>query len=133
MSLAGIPPMSGFISKLGLLQSAVGSERWVIASVSMFTGFLTLMSMIRLWQTAFWGKPAAYANPVSPLAKPMHRGLTLAPIALLVALSIGIGLFGGPFFSWTQTAASQVLDRAGYIEAVGPISDVYYLGAGYGD
>jgi multicomponent Na+:H+ antiporter subunit D len=133
MSLAGIPPMSGFISKLGLLQSAVGSERWVIASVSMFTGFLTLMSMIRLWQTAFWGKPAAYANPVSPLAKPMHRGLTLAPIALLVALSIGIGLFGGPFFSWTQTAASQVLDRAGYIEAVGPISAVYYLGASYGD
>lgn len=55
-SLAGIPPSSGFISKLGLLENALAAEQWLIAAVSLVVSLLTLMSMVRLWQNAFTGR-----------------------------------------------------------------------------
>ena len=42
------------------------------------------------------------------------------PIIVLVALSLAIGIFAEPALTVTQTAASQAIDRAGYIEAVNP-------------
>lgn len=123
-SLAGVPPSSGFVSKLALLQSALDSERWLIAMVSLLVSFFTLMSMARLWQLAFWGAPTEPIYPTAPLARRRTRWLTLAPIAVLVTLSLSIGIFSGPVFRWSDIAAQQMLDRAGYIEAVNPVSEV---------
>lgn len=119
-SLAGIPPSSGFISKLGLLQIALDSQQWWIAGVSLLVSLLTLMSMVRLWQKGFAGPQE---DIVPPLRRPNLR-LTLAPIALLVALSLTIGIFSGPFFQWSSVAARQVLDRDGYIQAVNPTDEI---------
>ncbi len=123
-SLAGIPPSSGFISKLGLLQIALDSQQWWIAGVSLLVSLLTLMSMIRLWQKGFAG---AREEIVSPLRRPNLR-LTIAPIAALVAVSLSIGLFSGPFFEWSRVAARQVLDRQGYIQAVAPTDQILPIG-----
>ncbi len=128
-SLAGVPPSSGFVSKLALLQSALDSQHWIIAGVSLIVSFLTLMSMARLWQTAFWGEPTEPIYPTAPLAQKRTRWLTLAPIAVLVALSLSIGIFGGPVFRWSNIAAQQVLDRDGYIDAVNPTDEIVDLGA----
>ena len=57
--------------------------------------------------------------------------LTLAPIAVLVTLSLSIGLFAGPVFKWSQVAALQVLDREGYIAAVNPVEGIPDLSAAY--
>lgn len=123
-SLAGVPPSSGFISKLSLLQVALDSQHWIIAAVSLLVSVLTLMSMVRLWQKAFWGDPNAPIYPTAPLAKTSKRWLTLTPIAGLVALSLAIGIFSGPLFQLTEVAAQQTLDRDGYIAAVNPLNDV---------
>jgi multicomponent Na+:H+ antiporter subunit D len=132
MSLAGIPPSSGFISKLSLLQGAVLTEHWVIAAVAMITGFITLLSMVRLWQHAFWGKPAEVVSRVTPLRDATKRRFIYAPIGLLLALSLAIGVFSGPFFAWSEQAAAHALDRAGYIEAVAPSAEIPFAGANYG-
>jgi len=126
-SLAGIPPSSGFISKLGLLQSALGSESWLIAGVSLVVSLLTLMSMIRLWQNAFTGHATQPIYPTAPLTNPLRRWLTLTPIAFLVTLSLAIGLFSGPVLQWSTIAAQQVLDRDGYIAAVNPTDEITAL------
>ncbi|MBX3006175.1 MAG: Na+/H+ antiporter subunit D [Anaerolineales bacterium] len=124
-SLAGIPPSSGFVSKLGLLQAALDAGQWPIAGVSLVVSLLTLMSMLRLWQKGFAG-PAK--SDTFPLRTPQPR-LTLAPIALLVLASLAIGIFSAPVFGWAQTAAAQVLDREGYIRAVAPRADIPRLWA----
>lgn len=126
-SLAGIPPSSGFISKLSLLQRAMQGELWIIAAVSLVVSALTLMSMARLWQKAFWGSSGAPIYPRAPLAQSRSRWLTLVPIGSLVALSLAIGIFSGTVFRWSDVAAQQVLDRQGYIDAVAPASEILDL------
>lgn len=133
MSLAGMPPTSGFISKLVLLQGAVGSAHWVIAAVSLSVSLFTLMSMIRLWQKAFWDQPEIAVGATTLLTSPRQRWLTLVPIALLVSLSLGIGIFAGSIFHWSGIAARQVMDRQGYITAVAPTDVIEYAGANHAE
>ncbi|MEX1020599.1 MAG: proton-conducting transporter membrane subunit, partial [Litorilinea sp.] len=132
MSLAGIPPSSAFLSKLGLLQGAVMGGHWTMAAVAMFTALITLMSMVRLWQHAFWGKPSEVVNRVSPLQDLAKSRFIYAPIALLLVISLSMGIFGGSVFNWTQRAATHALDRAGYIETVAPMDEIPFAGA-YGE
>ena len=61
MNLAGIPPFSGFIGKVGLLQAA--SERgtwlaWVLVAGGVVTSLLTLYAVAKTWAVAFWRTPA---------------------------------------------------------------------------
>lgn len=131
MALAGIPPSSGFVGKLALLQAAVGSAHWAIAAVSLIVSLLTLVNMARLWQKAFWGRPDPAVTQPALLTSPKRRWLTLTPIAVLVALSLAIGLFAGPFFHWSGIAARQVMDRQGYVAAVAPADLVESTGANH--
>lgn len=123
-SLAGVPPSSGFVSKLGLLQAALDTQHWWIAIVSLLVSVFTLMSMVRLWQYAFAGHASQPISPTAPLTNPQRRWLTLLPIGALVALSLAIGIFSAPVFHWSTIAAQQVLDREGYIRAVHPSDEI---------
>jgi multicomponent Na+:H+ antiporter subunit D len=60
INLAGIPPLSGFIGKLGLLQAgvAVGSaEALTLVAGGVVTSLLTLLAVARVWTRAFWRSP----------------------------------------------------------------------------
>ena len=46
--------------------------------------------------------------------------MMLAPMAVLVALSLAIGIFAQPALDVARIAADQAIDRAGYIETVNP-------------
>jgi len=127
MSLAGIPPASGFVSKLGLLQVAFSTGHWIIAGVSLLVSFLTLVNIGRIWQTAFWGTPSQPIYPTAPLTQPRRRWLIMTPITLLLLVSLAIGIFSGPVYRWSDIAARQVMDREGYIEAVGPTDEIKML------
>ena len=52
---------------------------------------------------------------------------------MLVVLSLGIGIFGGPVFRWSSIAGAQVMDRQGYIDAVAPTDEITYGGVENGD
>ncbi len=61
MNLAGIPPLSGFIGKLGLLEAGVAEGSWpamVLVAGGVVTSLLTLVAIARVWTRAFW-RPAA--------------------------------------------------------------------------
>lgn len=123
-SLAGIPPSSGFVSKLSLLQATIGVHQYWMAAVSLLVSLLTMMVMIRLWQYIFWGEFTTGHAQWTPLRKPWASWLTLGPITVLVALSLTMGIFFRPVLHVAQKAANQVLDRTGYIAAVAPLADV---------
>jgi multicomponent Na+:H+ antiporter subunit D len=121
-ALAGMPPSSGFISKLGLVQIALDAGQWGIAAVSLGVSVLTMMSMVRLWQLGFAGPLEPVHTPPATMTNGA-RWLTLAPIAVLVSLSLWIGIGSAPFFAWSSVAAEQLLDQAGYIEAVNLVAE----------
>lgn len=57
MNLAGIPPLSGFIGKLGLMRAGVadgGVWAWILVTGGTVTSLLTLYVMAKIWNLAFW-------------------------------------------------------------------------------
>ncbi len=61
MNLAGIPPLSGFIGKVGLLQAAQiqGTPlAWLLVGAGVATSLLTLYAVAKAWAVAFWRTPA---------------------------------------------------------------------------
>ncbi len=60
MNLAGIPPLSGFLGKVGLLQAAVDAGTplaYLLIAGSLATSLLTLYAVSRVWSRAFWRTP----------------------------------------------------------------------------
>ncbi|MFC7545459.1 Na+/H+ antiporter subunit D [Plantactinospora sp. GCM10030261] len=81
LNLAGIPPMSGFLGKLGLIEAGV-ADRGVLAAVlvggAVATSLLTLYAMVRVWSLAFWrDRPAD--EPVVTGEPPLAAGVRSAP------------------------------------------------------
>ena len=68
LSLAGIPPFSGFIAKLGLVTAGFDSGEGLVVVVAIACSLLTLVSMTKIWLSVFWGSPAA-ASGGSPLSR----------------------------------------------------------------
>ncbi len=120
-SLAGIPPASGFVGKLSLLAVTLDTKQYWVAGASLVASLLTLMTMLRLWQYPFWGEYRSVRPHWTPLHKPGAAWMTVAPMALLVALSLALGLFFRPALRMAMTAADHALDRAAYIAAVNPL------------
>ncbi|WP_448611269.1 Na+/H+ antiporter subunit D [Geodermatophilus sp. URMC 60] len=61
MNLAGIPPLSGFIGKLGLLQAGVAegsAAALTLVAGGVVTSLLTLLAVARVWTRAFWRSPS---------------------------------------------------------------------------
>jgi multicomponent Na+:H+ antiporter subunit D len=111
-SLAGVPPLSGFIGKLAILEGMFGAGAYWVGGTVLVVGLLTLLSMGRMWVEGFW-RPAAnredMGTPGTPLLMAIS-GLSLVTIALTVA--------AGPLFDLTSRAAHQLLQRGEYVRAV---------------
>ncbi|GAA1346451.1 Na+/H+ antiporter subunit D [Arthrobacter roseus] len=77
MNLAGIPPFSGFLGKLGLLQAGVDlgtMTAYVLVVGSVATSLLTLLAMARVWNRAFWRRPVDAVDPDPVLLLPVTAG-----------------------------------------------------------
>jgi multicomponent Na+:H+ antiporter subunit D len=119
LSLAGLPPLSGFFGKLALLQASLETRSYVIAAVAVAVSLLTLMSMTKLWNEAFWKEPPDDADPAQEMhPTPAGRLGLVLPVAVLAALTVCIGVGAGAFFALTERAAEQLLAREPYIRAV---------------
>jgi multicomponent Na+:H+ antiporter subunit D len=115
LSLAGIPPLSGFWAKLTLIQAGLLTEQYVIVAVALGVSLLTLFSMTKIWGEVFW-KPA----PAGLAGSAHHLGpvALLLPIVGLALLTVAIGLTVQPLFALATAAAEQLLNPATYIQAV---------------
>jgi len=126
MSLAGIPPLSGFWAKFSLIKAGLQLESYLIVGVALFVGLLTLYSMVKIWAAVFWATEPADSRMATgdPLYREAQRGLgyKFTPIVLLAVITICIGLYPAPLFDLAMQAADQLLDRTEYIEAVAPDS-----------
>jgi multicomponent Na+:H+ antiporter subunit D len=143
MNLAGIPPMSGFIGKVGLLQAGAadgGPLAWALVAGGTLTSLLTLYAVAKVWGKSFWrprdqapavrkvsaATPGSHAygtehEPDVELADPgpMPRGM-VAATAAMVAVTLLITVFAGTLYGVADRAADDLLDRRPYLEAVFP-------------
>jgi multicomponent Na+:H+ antiporter subunit D len=140
LNLGGIPPFSGFIGKVALLEAGAQNGSvlaWTLVGGSVVTSLLTLYVVTRVWTKAFWRSredaPEGHlseASPSSLLDEPediefvdrdnvgrMPIGM-VAPTGALIAVGLALTIFAGPIFAYSERAAAEVLDRDQYITAV---------------
>jgi multicomponent Na+:H+ antiporter subunit D len=121
LSLAGLPPLSGFWAKFILIKAGFQQEEYLMIFIVLITGLLTLFSMMKIWVNAFWGKQQE--QPERNLIKnekslfKEHWSL-LIPIILMALVTVFIGLFSMPLMKYATIAAEQLMNPAQYIEAV---------------
>ena len=141
LNLGGIPPFSGFIGKVALLEAGTrdGSVlAWLLVGGGVLTSLLTLYAVARVWTKAFWRARADAPQGDLSAATPsallddaeadvsfadrddvgrMPVGMVL-PTAALIAVGLALTVWAGPIFGYSERAADQVLDRGQYVSAV---------------
>ncbi|MEQ4305292.1 Na+/H+ antiporter subunit D [Plantactinospora sp. B6F1] len=119
-NLAGIPPFSGFLGKLGLVRAGIQDGRplaYVLVAGAMLTSLLTLYAIGRVWNLAFWRSPVGTSASAPPRSTPR---MMVAATAALVAAGVALTLIAGPLYELTDTAAGDLLARHPYVRAVFP-------------
>ncbi len=117
--IAGLPPLSGFVGKFLILRAALDhpSAPWVLATV-LGCGLLGVMALARSGSLVFYraveSEPDREIDPNTP--QPSAR--ELAPVAVLLALTIAMTIWAGPLSDYTRAMAEQILNTDGYIQAV---------------
>jgi len=113
LSLAGIPPLSGFIGKLMLVRSGLQSHSYVFVGVMLLSSLLVLYSAMKIFMTCFWGEQVLDSSQ----EKGSTKGLLL-PISILVGLSVVLGIGTEWALPYITEAAKTLADPMSYIQSV---------------
>jgi multicomponent Na+:H+ antiporter subunit D len=114
LSLAGLPPLSGFWGKYLILVVGIEQEHYTLVAAAILASILTLVSMLKIWYGAFWTE-----SPSVPVRVDDRRWVPMAwVVAGLTALSLSIGFGAEPFLRIAGVAAERALDQPGYVNAV---------------
>ena len=121
--IIGMPPLSGFIGKLGLLSALlnplglgngagepVSNAAWGLLALLILSGLASLIAFSRLGIQRFW---TPQERP-----SPLLRRFECVPIVALLGLSIVLTFKAEPLLRYTQAAAQSLNDPQQYVMAV---------------
>jgi multicomponent Na+:H+ antiporter subunit D len=132
MNLSGIPPLSGFLGKLMLVQAGLEAGGWLPATLvttGLATSLLTLYAVAKAWGKAFWRTPRAAAvgqvleseeqtgEDPTVTTTSLPAALPLS-VAALVVLGLSFTVLAGPLTALAERAAHELLAREPYVSAV---------------
>ncbi|MFN7138800.1 MAG: proton-conducting transporter membrane subunit [Limisphaerales bacterium] len=114
LSLAGLPPLSGFWGKYLIIVAGMEQHAYVLVAFSILASVFTLFSMLKIWNGAFWHtSDQVEVRLQDRRAKPMTT-----VIAVLAAISLFVGFGAELFYSIAKKAGEQTLNQKAYIELV---------------
>jgi multicomponent Na+:H+ antiporter subunit D len=119
LSIAGLPPFSGFVGKFALVGSGIEADEWAIVAVSLLVSLLTMYVMVRIWSGVFWGEPEdpAIVVWIDSDDSTVPRLMTGSASAV-VALSVALMIFAGPLYDYSTRTAEDLLAPDRYVDAV---------------
>ena len=115
IALAGLPPLSGFIGKIGILQGLLAGGAstptlsWAFVALLILSGFATLVGLVRVGIQTFWtteGEP------------PRVLALEIAPVVVLIILLIVLTIKADVTLGYMRDTADAVLRPSIYAEGV---------------
>jgi len=115
LTVVGMPPLSGFVGKILILQAAEGMTEiaWVWPVV-LLAGLASLVALSRAGTTIFWRSTGEVNDDVS------ISPLKFIAVALLLSASPLLVIFGGAVTDFTDLAAAQLHSSTALIETALP-------------
>jgi multicomponent Na+:H+ antiporter subunit D len=113
LSLAGVPPLSGFIGKVLVSEGAIENGSYGLLALALLSSLFILYSLLRIFKNSFWGETIISKEEQVPVKKGF-----LFPIALLVVLTIGIGLGVEGLSIYVVDAANTLSNPDIYVDAI---------------
>lgn len=113
LSLAGIPPLSGFIGKLLIVKGGFEAGDYLGAAIVLISSLLILLSIMKIFINGFWGTPRSYEGE----KKAPVKTLIIAPI-ILISISILLGVGAEAVYPYISQAAETLVQPEIYIDAV---------------
>jgi multicomponent K+:H+ antiporter subunit D len=125
IAMAGLPPLSGFVGKLLILDAAWDDPRapWVW-SVILSSSLVAIVGFARAGTTIFWKAHAVpmeervESEPVPDEPQAPAPALTFIAIGTLLALLVGVTVFAGPLQRHLAATADQLFTPEPYISTV---------------
>lgn len=128
IAMAGMPPLSGFLGKILVLQALwPRPDVALVWGVLLTASLLTIVGLARSGSMLFWSRPGAEAmapgqeEPQDAAPKdivPMAGFAQFAGIAGLVALIVALTVLAGPVHDYLGAAAAQLHEPSGYVDAI---------------
>ena len=111
LALIGIPPTCGFVSKWYLAQGALGAElgawSYMGVAVLLVSALLTAGYLLPIVMKGFFPEKANISESVKTAEDDIHKpgAVMLAPLLILAALALVMGLFPGLFTGYAGELA----------------------------
>jgi multicomponent K+:H+ antiporter subunit D len=117
IAVIGMPPLSGFVGKLLILDAVKSLYGWgVIWAMILATSLLGLVGFASSGSILFW-KSGEVAGELTPLGSP-PIALPMVAIGSLLVLLIFLTGAAGPVTAYLDATAAQLFEPRQYIEAV---------------
>ncbi|MDX5436997.1 MAG: Na+/H+ antiporter subunit D [Pontibacter sp.] len=116
MSLAGLPPLSGFWGKFMLAKGGFEAGNYILVGTSLCVSLITLLSMTKIWNEVFWKpRPTRLKEPAreTPAAYTLYL-----PAFFLLFFILLLGLFPEWVIELSMASAEQLFNSEIYINAV---------------
>ncbi|GAA2180796.1 Na+/H+ antiporter subunit D [Brooklawnia cerclae] len=117
LNLGGVPPLSGFVAKTGLIRASAlagGALDWTLVAGGLVTSLLTLYALLRAWNMAFWQPSSEHVD------RPRVPATMTGSTAALVAASLALTVFAGPIYRYADEASRELSGLSAYVLAVLP-------------
>ena len=114
--LVGLPPLAGFVAKLGIMsgvlahESVVSGLSWTVVAAMVFSSFALLLAFVRKGIEAFWQTGEDVTAEVS--------SVEAVSIGLLLSVCIAITLAAGPSMRYIDLTSAELAAPVGYSQAV---------------
>jgi proton-translocating NADH-quinone oxidoreductase chain N len=104
LSTAGVPPLSGFWSKLLIIMALWESGFKTYAVLALLFSIVTLAYFMVMQRKVFFGKKSRAAESATEVCAPM-----LAPAVLMSAVIVAAGLLFPYFYSYLKVVAERII------------------------
>ncbi len=112
-SIAGFPPLSGFLGKVLIGQGAVEGQNYVLLALGFASSIIVLYSLLRIFLASFFGETTISEEDRIPIPK-----LAMTSFVMLGVLIVGIGVGAEALSPFVEDAAETLANPAIYIDAV---------------
>lgn len=113
LSLAGIPPFSGFLGKVLIGEGAIEGQSYLILAAAFLSSIMVLYSLLRVFLSCFWGETIIGRGEQLVL-----KNGWILPCLILLAATLGLGLGAETIAVHVKTAAEVLMNPQIYIDAV---------------